>query len=310
MLRQIIVIFSCVFCFYGSTVQAKTQDAFRNLNQQQIDAAPKRGALFKITKANHTLFLFGTIHVGSADFYPLESTVMNALKVSSKIALEIDPLQTKKTDAAVQQYGLYQSGRSLKLSTEQRARLTALLKARNIPYDVIAVAKPWMAATIITLNEFSAQGFKSEYAVDSFIAEFARRNKKPIVELETVEGQLATFGNLSESDQVLYLEDTMKEIEDKSGIEKVARLTRLWRTADGPGMEAMSDELAADPTFSGKFFQTVLLDQRNPGLATGIGKLMMSEKNSFAGIGMFHLVGKKSVPAILKQRGYVVERIY
>jgi uncharacterized protein YbaP (TraB family) len=72
----------------------------------------------------------------------------------------------------------------------------------------------------------------------------------------------------------------------------------------------MAEELAADPTYSGRFFQEVLLEQRNPGLASGIEKLLKTEKQSFAGIGLFHLVGKHSVPEILTQRGYRVERIY
>jgi len=44
-----------------------------------------------------------------------------------------------------------------------------------------------------------------------------------------------------------------------------------------------------------KIHETVLLDARNPGLADGIAKLLMSEKNAFAGIGILHLVGTGNV---------------
>ena len=309
MLRKIIVIFSSVLCLYLPSAHAEVPAV--SLNQaRQIDAAPKRGVLFKVSAADHTLFLFGTIHVGTADFYPLESTVMDALARASRIALEIDPLNASQAQISVMRYGIYPSAKTLPLKLPQKTRLTALLKARGLTYNTVATMKPWLAATVMTLNEFSRQGFRSEFGVDNFIAGYARANNKPLVELETIDAQLATFGTLTERDQLRDLDDTMAEIEDRSGIEKVTQLTRLWRDADRAGIDAMAVELAADPTFSGGFFQKVLLDDRNPGLASGIEKLLKAEANSFAGIGMFHLVGKQSVPDILQQRGYRVERVY
>ncbi len=310
MLRRIIVTFSWVLCFTLPTAQAEVPAALRNQSPQHAEAAPQRGALFKVTKADNTLFLFGTIHVGMADFYPLEATVMTALAQSSKVALEVNPLDDQKVQAALRRYGFYPPGKSLNLKPAQKLRLAAALNHRGMPYNAIAPFQPWMVATILTLNEFAAQGFQSTLGVDTFIAGFARSRNKPIVELETVEGQLATFGTLSHTAQLQYLDDTLNEIEDKTGIEKVTRLTRLWRTADRTGLDAMAEELAADPTYSGRFFQEVLLEQRNPGLASGIEKLLKTETQSFAGIGLFHLVGKQSVPEILTQRGYRVERIY
>jgi uncharacterized protein YbaP (TraB family) len=76
------------------------------------------------------------------------------------------------------------------------------------------------------------------------------------------------------------------------------------------GMAAMLAELTSDDTFTGKFVQRALLDERNPGLADGIAKLTNSTPHAFVGIGMLHLVGKNSVLAILQQRGYKVTRIY
>jgi uncharacterized protein YbaP (TraB family) len=52
------------------------------------------------------------------------------------------------------------------------------------------------------------------------------------------------------------------------------------------------------------------LDERNPGLADGIMKLLKTETNSFAAIGVLHLVGGTSVPELLRLRGMKVEKIY
>jgi uncharacterized protein YbaP (TraB family) len=87
-------------------------------------------------------------------------------------------------------------------------------------------------------------------------------------------------------------------------------LITRWRDGDVDGMAAMLAELTSDDTFTGKFVQRALLDERNPGLADGITRLANATPHAFIGIGMLHLVGKNSVLAILRQRGYTVSRVY
>lgn len=317
MLRQIIVIFSSLLCFYLPQVQVQAQErasartsADIQTLQQQIRNAPKRGALFKISRAEHTLFLFGTIHIGKPDFYPLEAEVTTALAQASAVALELDPLNAQPLQQAVQQYGLYPAGASQKLPPPLQRRLTALLKKYGMPAAAVTQMKPWMVAVTLTLNEFSAHGYQSGLAVDAYLSGFAQAQKKPLVELETAQDQLALFGKLSLDDQIRFLEETMAGIENNTEAKKIAQLTSLWRDADGAGLDKLAVELAEDPTFSGKFFKRAMLDGRNPALANGMEKLLDSEKNAFAGIGILHLVGTGSVPALLRQRGYTVERIY
>lgn len=170
--------------------------------------------------------------------------------------------------------------------------------------------KPWLLATLLTLNEFAAQGYLPELAVDVYLSDFARAQKKPVVELESARDQLALFDALPLSDQIRFLEETVTEIEDRSALKKMTRLTRLWREADRAGLERLAEELTHDRSFSGQFFQRALLDGRNPGLADGMEKLLASERDAFAGIGILHLTGAGSVPALLRRRGYLVERIY
>src|SRR5512135_1451090 len=98
MLRRIIVIFISLLCFYLPQAQGQEQErasADAVISQQPIRNAPKRGALFKISRAEHTLYLFGTIHVGQPDFYPLEAQVTAALMQASAVALELDPLNAQ-----------------------------------------------------------------------------------------------------------------------------------------------------------------------------------------------------------------------
>jgi uncharacterized protein YbaP (TraB family) len=54
----------------------------------------------------------------------------------------------------------------------------------------------------------------------------------------------------------------------------------------------------------------VLLKQRNPLLADGLAAQLRGNRDSFAAIGILHLVGPDSVPEQLRRQGCRVEQIY
>lgn len=308
MLRQIIVIFVWLSCFYLPLTKA--EEVVNAESARQMQDAPKRGALFKIGHAGNTLFLFGTIHIGEPGFYPLEPIVTEALAQSTKIALELDPRNTGALQQAVLQYGFFPKGAASPLAPELQVRLTAVLKKYGVPETATTQMKPWMLVVMLTMQEYAAEAYSSELAVDAHLSEFARTHRKPVVELETVKGQLALFDNLPMADQLRFLDETLADIESHKSTDKVRQLVRMWREADAAGFDALAREMAQDGSFSGRFMQRELLDARNPTLADSLEKLLRAEKQAFAGIGVLHLIGKGSVPALLRQRGYAVERIY
>src|SRR4051794_23511472 len=69
--------------------------------------AAERGALFRVGLAGHTMYLFGTLHVGLPEFYPLEPRIAGALAEASTLALEIDPAQPQAELArSLRTYGM------------------------------------------------------------------------------------------------------------------------------------------------------------------------------------------------------------
>ncbi|CAN7652091.1 TraB/GumN family protein [Pseudoduganella sp. LjRoot289] len=275
---------------------------------------PNRGALFKLERGGHTAYLFGTIHVGAADFYPLEPRVMQALQRAAVLALEIDPLGDQaQIMQAVREHGWYASGRgpaSAELPQSYRPRLARLLRRYAIADDAVARMKPWMLASLLTLSEFSAQGYDASLAVDAWLSQQARARKLRVVELESVAGQMALFNRMSMAEQALFLQEGIAAIEEQEQAAQVREIASAWRNADAAALDALARKAAEDGSFSGRFVQQALLEGRNPGLADGIAKLLAREQDSLVAIGVLHLVGTGSVPELLKQRGVAVERIY
>ncbi|WP_229255634.1 TraB/GumN family protein [Duganella sacchari] len=270
---------------------------------------PNRGALFKVQQGGHTLYLFGTIHVGARNFYPLEPRLSGLLKKAPVLALEIDPLgDPQKLARAVQQHGLNPKG--ITLTPDWRQRLDRLLQQYRIEPETVATMKPWLLASLLTVSEFAAQGYEASLAVDAHLSKQAHASGKKIVELESAESQMALFDTMTAAEQLLFLQEAIAGIEDKEQANQAREIADAWRHADTKALEALALKAEMDDTYSGRFVQNVLLEGRNPALADGMVKLMARENNSVAAIGILHLFGKMSVPELLRKRGLTVERIY
>jgi len=300
MQRQIIVMFCSLFWFALGPAWAA-----------EPAPVPNRGALFKVTQGARTLYLFGTIHVGAKDFYPLEPRMAGILKKAPVLALEIDPLgDPRQLAGAVQRHGMLAKGSSPALSPAWRARLDRLLRLYRIEPESVAMMKPWLQASLLTVSEFAAQGYDAALAVDAHLSKQAHDAGQKIVELESAESQMALFDQMSVADQLLFLQEAIAGIEDKEQASQAKEIVDAWRQADIKALDAMALKAEQDQTFSGRFVQKVLLDGRNPALADGMTKLMARENNSLAAVGVLHLLGKGSVPELLRKRGMTVERIY
>ena len=302
MRRQIIVMFCGLFLLPLPAAFAEAPPA-----------AVNRGALFKVQDAGHTLYLFGTIHVGAPDFYPLEPIVTRALHEAGALALEIDPtLDPRLAASAVLKYGMDAPGSKLPADCRQvlAPRVTPLLQKYGIPAEAAVPMKPWMLASVLAISEFSTLGYRTDLAVDSYLAQQAKQRRIQVVELESMESQLALFGGMTQDEQCRFLEDSIESIEDKDQQDEAREIANAWRTADSAAFERLAAKAATDPSFAARFMQEVLLDGRNPKLADGIASLLKREKSSLAAIGVLHLVGKQSVPDLLRKKGLKVERVY
>lgn len=309
-MRLIIVMFYSLICLLAGPAWA---EALAPVAAPAATIVPNRGALFKVEQGGRTLYLFGTIHVGTRDFYPLEPRLAGVLKQAPVLALEIDPLGDQQRLArALQKYGLaLKGGASMaSLSPAWRARLDRLLKQYQIAPESVAMMRPWMLASMLTVSEFAAQGYDPSLAVDSYLSRQAHDNGQKVIELESPEAQMSLFGKLSTADQVLFLQEAIAGIEDKEQADQSREIADAWRHADVKALDALAQKSATDDSFSGRFVQKVLLDGRNPALADAMVRLMARENNSLAAIGVLHLVGKGSVPELLRKRGLKVERIY
>ncbi len=271
-----------------------------------------RGALFKVSAKGHTMYLFGTMHVGQPSFYPLEDTITGALAKASTLALEIDPLgDPAALQAALQAHGMASSANAQDaMPAPLRERLRRVLAKAGIDAAAVSRFKPWLVATILAMGEYGAQGYRADLSVDMHLAQLARSSKVPVISLETPQLQMGLFSRLSDADQLSFLEESLTLIENGKQSEEVRQIVDAWGSADRAMFERIAERAAKDTTVAGRFVKNVLLDERNVGLADKLARLLEKEVNTVAAIGVLHLIGGNSVPALLSARGMSVERIY
>jgi hypothetical protein len=275
--------------------------------------AAERGALFRLTLDGHVMHLFGTLHVGLPAFYPLEERITGALDEASTLALEIDPDQPRADlQHAVRTHGMLAPGNPAydSLPPAQQQRLDRLLRQGGLDATPVLAFKPVLLATMLALAEYTRQGYRTDLSSDAWLARQARERHVRVLALESLGSQLALLDRLPVPDRWRFLEEMMDTVESGAQRTEAREIVRAWSTADQRALDHIAARCEADRSVSGRFVTQVLLKERNVALAARLLELLRSEDRTVAAIGVLHLLGTGSVPALLEQGGVSVERIY
>lgn len=275
--------------------------------------AAERGALFRVSLDGHVMHLFGTLHVGLPDYYPLEPRIVDALAQSSTLALELDPAQPQADLLrALRTHGMLEAGSAGYDNMDKDGRTLLERLVAQAGYDAAGVLryKPVLLATLLTMAEYTKQGYRSELSSEAWLSRLAHTKGIRIVELESLERQLTILDRLAAPDRWRFLDEIMGAIASGAQREEARTMVQAWAGADRAALDRIAARCEQDTSVSGSFVTRVLLKERNGALADSLLQLLRQEARTFAAVGVLHLVGNGSVPALLQERGASVERIY
>lgn len=274
--------------------------------QAAMRDARDHGFLWRITRDGHTSYLYGTIHVAAFDWMFPGPGVLQALRASDTVGLELDMLDPDIRQRMAQ--GI-QSMHSPALPKSLVQRLRRQAEADCIQYDEIAGLPIEFQVTTLTLMEGRREGLEASYAIDAVLAGIGHGAKKNVVSLETPEAQLRTLQMQDPQDAVAFVEDGLDEIESGRTRTGFKRIARVWADADYDELARYDEWCDCLDTEIERKEMRRLLDERNPNLAERIDALHASGKRVFAAVGSLHMFGPTGLPALMEKRGYRVERV-
>lgn len=259
--------------------------------------------LWVVERDGKKLYLFGSLHLLPPQT-KWTSEVLDKARAASQVFVFEAPLD--EGGAAMMRFveksGKLPPGRTLStvLPEKLHADLQEAAWSVQYPPKLLEPLRPWLAGVYLELYAYIRAGFSSYYGVDHVIEEEAKARKAELAYLETVEEQLSHFSALSRSGEFAYLTATVRGVLEEPDMP--LKLLNSWASGDTVGLTKLLEEGFAEVPQ----LRAQLLVQRNRNWVPKLRAMLASGKTHFVTVGAGHLIGRDSVVAMLRARGYKV----
>jgi uncharacterized protein len=270
-------------------------------------AAKDRGFLWRISRGGTASYLYGTIHVSKLEWAFPGPQLVQAVLQSDTVALElnlIDPATMSQLGQAM----LDKTGLALPAALEARVARQAV--ASCLPAAQIKALLPEFQIVTLTVFALKRQGIDPSYGADSVIAGIASSTKKPIEALETVADQLKLMQANNPAEALKAMEEGLVQLEDGSAQTLMGKLAQSWADSDHSTINSYADWCKCLTTDKERANMKRVLDDRNLPMAQRIDTLHTQGRKVFTAVGALHMIGPMGLPALMQQRGFVVEKVF
>jgi uncharacterized protein YbaP (TraB family) len=270
-------------------------------------AAATRDFIWKISGKQNVVYLVGSVHMLSKDFYPLGPAFDNAFKESDLLVEELDLGEATSGDAgfALLSHAMLPEDQSLEgvLSPATYDQVSRHLADLGVPIEPLKRLKPWMLAVTFEELEWQKAGYDPDLGLDKHFYDLAQAEGKAVQGFETAEFQLSLFDGMPMDQQDRMLADTLKDLDTE--INNVNRMADAWKAGDALAVERIVlPDLQQDPAM----YKRLLVD-RNRNWLPKIDALLARRGHAFVVVGAAHLLGPDGLLALLKAKGYAVDQM-
>lgn len=265
--------------------------------------------MWKASNGKSDIYLFGTLHV----LHPAtrwRTPAYDAVYAKAQVIwfeADLSGADARAVNELINHYGVDPDRPlSQKLSP---ADLLALRREADVAH--IDHLRPWAAALMLSMQPALAQGAKVASGADLAVTRLAQADAKPTRYFETIEDQARLFAGLSEPAELRYLTEVIHERAHpaKSVLgATTASMERQWVNGD---LAKLAPTMVGDLARNNPALYDALLKRRNLAWAdTLAGELAEGgRKVELVNVGALHMVGPDGLPALLKARGFAVQRV-
>lgn len=260
--------------------------------------------VWTVRDADSMIVLFGSVHVLPAALDWRPAALDAALATADDLWFEtpVDAENEAAASRAALASGYLPAGESLSalLSPDGRARLDRLCGRLGVSPAAIDRLRPWFADVTIGVLALTQQGASVTTGVERILADAAPGAQRRA--FETPAEQIAFFAEAPLADQLASLEDTLKQLDEDPAY--YDRLIDAWAEGDTGAIEALGLTPMKQVSL---YLYDRLIVQRNRRWAEAIAGRMAGAGETVIVVGVGHLVGPDSVPALLRARGFRVD---
>jgi uncharacterized protein len=267
--------------------------------------------IWEARSAANTVYLFGTIHVGARKMYPLSPAVEKAFAASEVLALEADPTEASGAiDGMASAAYKPPDNIARHISPELMGKVEGLLPQIGLPIEYARVMRPAMLAMTIAMLEIGRQGYDAKLGLDIHLARRAKEQGKRIVELESLQQQIALLQSFSPALQAGMLEASVQGVQNGTLATELRDLVAAWRTGNAGDLMAQLQRDTEDlPPELAREYDDALYNSRNLGMVDKIIAMLESGPPAFVAVGAGHLLGPAGVVELLQAKGYKLRKL-
>lgn len=260
--------------------------------------------MWVIRDQDSTVYLVGTIHALRPEMLWSSEKITKAVGESKELWLELaNPNDTAAAAPLIQKYGIdTKKPLSKKLNFDQKAKLANVAEQYGIPAATFEPLKPWVVAVMLTVLQVQKAGYDPKAGVDHLLKAQAEKEGDMVVGLETVEQQMSFFGEMSEREQVAFLDQTLEEAAE--GVAILDKMAKAWSEGDNETLaEVFSGEMKKEAP---DLYKKLIVD-RNVRWSEQIEEILRGSGVHQIAVGAGHLVGPDSLQVQLAKRGIKAE---
>lgn len=324
-LLALLMILCATACNYNGDDDDRDSDSNsdRNENKKPADLSIYEESadgplLYRVTDEDGDIvWLFGSIHVGEEDFYPLPDYVTDALEDSDGLAVEFDIVDFE-SDYLAQTRSLqklmYTDGSSIKdhLSEEVYEQAVEALQDLGIYSAVYEVYMPVLWSSLIDSSLLDEEA--ASLGVDRHMINMAYDLDLPVLDVESANLQYGLMASYSEELQEMLLKASIEGYQNSEDYTaQVDDLIDMWYAGNAMELrEYLSSEgenLTKEEKKLYKEYTTKLRTERDDDMTDFVIDALEDGEELFVCVGAAHVVGVDGIIDQLLEEGYTVELV-
>ncbi len=270
--------------------------------------APQRIAhppMWEVTGPAGRLVLVGSVHELPPSLDWLRGPLAQEVSRADSLLLELSPAQLASAPALVARMAYDEPVPPLgaRLAPAQAAIARRMAVAGGVDAAAVDSTESWALTIAVSNASIAGSSLSPAHGVEAGLTAAFRARGRPVEGLELATTQLAAFDDLSPANQDVMLSAAIDEA--PTAVTEADAIVDAWARGDADALARLAAQSMA-PTPA--LIEPLVL-ARNRAWAAALVPRLNRPGDTMVAVGVGHLVGPGSLPALLAARGFHVRRL-